>query len=341
MNPESTFCSKRLGEISHARFQTALDRMGLGVLQAVTPITSGNFGQNTFLTTDTGDFVFRGCPHYPWQFPKEQFFARLLNQHTSVPVPWPYRLDHDSSLFGWSYVIMPRMPGVQLDDECSRGDRMNISFAMGQTLVGLQSLTHTFRGEYDSYIDDIRPFGNSHFAYVSERLTHLLAEARDTISMDDRAWVNSLLHQAEDALNDQFTPTFVMQDFKAGNIVALKTGNRWEVSGVFDFMEPFFADGEMDLSRHMCCCLDSDDISSAVAFVKGYAQGDGLRSGADIRMPLYIFLDRLIIWNFGWRHGRPWWGESLSFREWVNLDRLQDAFQQGGAADALRRAADL
>jgi hypothetical protein len=33
-----------------------------------------------------------------------------------VPVPWPYLIDPTPDIFGWSFVLMPRMPGLQLAD---------------------------------------------------------------------------------------------------------------------------------------------------------------------------------------------------------------------------------
>ena len=337
VTPQATECSKRLGRIEHSQFQTALDRLDLGKLCSVTPITAGNFGQNVFLTTDRGEYVFRGCPHYPWQFPKERYFARGLAQRTSVPVPWPYRLDLDSSIFGWPYVMMPRMPGIQLSDDLgslSESDRVAISCQLGWTLKGLQQFSHDACGEYDSYVDEIRPFSVDHFRWVSQRLTGLVRTAGETLSDADRQWIDSLLARAREALLLDFVPVFVMQDFKAGNTVALKTGGQWTISGVFDFMEPYFSDGEIDVSRHTYCCLGSKDPRSAVAFISAFVQAGGFRSGAGFRMPVYALLDRLIIWNFGWRHGRPWWDPDLSFRDWMDLPRLQEVFQQGGVPDA-------
>src|SRR5208282_84586 len=69
-----------------------------------------------------GEFVFRGAPHGPPQFPTERFFTRLLHERTSVPVPWPYRIDDSCDFFPWSYAIMPRMPGLQVTDRKVRRD---------------------------------------------------------------------------------------------------------------------------------------------------------------------------------------------------------------------------
>lgn len=149
--------SKHLGLLSHDQFQAALNRLGLGNFLHAEPIPFGLFGQNVFLTSTDGEFVLRGRPHFPWQFPTEQFFARRLHERTKVPVPWPYLVDPLEDIFGWSYVIMPRMPGLQLANPEVKGklgekDRRGIAHAMGENLALMQKLTWPFAGRYDTYL---------------------------------------------------------------------------------------------------------------------------------------------------------------------------------------------
>lgn len=94
--------SKKLGTITNEQFQKALDKFNLGKFIKAEPISSGNFGQNIFLTTTSGEYVFRGKPHYPWQFPSEQFMAKLLHDKTKTPIPYPYLVDEQTDIFGWS-----------------------------------------------------------------------------------------------------------------------------------------------------------------------------------------------------------------------------------------------
>lgn len=108
--------SERLGRISDEQFQAALDRFDLGRFIRAEPIPFGVFGQNVFVTTTTGEYVLRGSPHFWWQFPTEQFYTQQFYDRTQVPVPWPYLIADSPEIFGWSYAIMPRMPGVQLSD---------------------------------------------------------------------------------------------------------------------------------------------------------------------------------------------------------------------------------
>ena len=106
--------SERLGVIEDSQIQKALDKHSLGLLEIAEPISAGLFGQNFIVTSDKGDFVFRGCPHYDWQFPSERFFAENLHNKTSTPVPYPYIVDQSTNIFGWSYVIMPKMTGISV-----------------------------------------------------------------------------------------------------------------------------------------------------------------------------------------------------------------------------------
>src|SRR5262245_23862396 len=108
--------SPRLGRIRAAQFQAALDRFGLGRFVRAEPDRFGNFGQVLFLTSSNGEYVLRGAPHEPLQFEEQRFFVRLLHERTAVPVAWPYLVDPGIDVFGWSYVIMPRLPGLPLVD---------------------------------------------------------------------------------------------------------------------------------------------------------------------------------------------------------------------------------
>ena len=97
--------SSRLGPISTEQFQAALDRFGLGEFVSAEPVTDGLFGQNVFVTSTSGEYVLRGCPHSDIQFPREQFHAQMLHERTVAPVPWPYLLEENDEIFGWSYII--------------------------------------------------------------------------------------------------------------------------------------------------------------------------------------------------------------------------------------------
>lgn len=329
--------SERLGMLSRDQFQAAFDRFDLGTLVQAERVPFGNFGQNVFLTTTKGDYVLRGAPHYPWQFPKERFFTDLLHERTPVPVPWPYLLDPSEDIFGWSYVIMPRMPGLQLidpavQDALTADDKLGIARAMGETLAHLHTLTWPFAGEYDLETGTVQPLAMDYSEWVISHIRRWLQLAlplSDRTTGADVEWVESLIAQGRDALDVPFQPCFVMQDYKEGNAVAECSDGVWRISGVFDYMEPYFGDGEADLSRSVAVYA-SDDPDLARAFVQAYveqasANGRPLRRGFSERFPIYMLLDRLIIWQFGQRHG-VWWDASLTLRQWASRSTSVNVF---------------
>jgi hygromycin-B 7''-O-kinase len=342
--------SQRLGTITKEQFQAALDRFNLGRLIQLDPIPFGVFGQNVFVTSSEGEYVLRGAPHFWWQFPTEQFYTRLLHERTSVPVPWPYLIDPSPEIFGWSFVLMPRMPGLQLADpqvkeQLQPAERSSIAHTLGENLVQMQEVTWPFSGRYNAATNNVEPFDlASELAWpfpiesktdlagmppttipYSERvkacLRHNLARARQhnpaATTFQDIAWVEEVIEDAGQALNDEFVPCLVMEDYKEGNLVVTQENEQWRVSGVFDLMGVHFGDGEVDLSRQIAEYL-FEDPQLAREFFQAYRNQKPLRPGFAKRFPVYMLLDRAILWEFFQRHALRWWDEKWTFRDWAS-----------------------
>ena len=335
--------SKRLGPIGHEQLSRALARFGLGDLLTAEPVPFGLFGQNLFVTSSVGEFVFRGAPHGPTQFPTERFFTRMLYERTSVPVPWPYQIDDSCDFFPWSYVIMPRMPGLQVTDrkvrrELGGADLREIARAMASNLVAMQQVTLPYCARYDPERDIVRPvpikdhaewpfnsgYGEvsgapSHHELVTARIRCILERARtasDRTTTADVAWAEELIEHANAALAVPFTPCFAMEDYKEGNAVLSRTADGWRVSGVFDFMGCYFGDGETDLSRTTAEYFDQEP-ELAREFLATYLQLHAPRPGFRERFSLYMLLDRLIIWEYVQRHEPDVASKMGTLREWT------------------------
>jgi aminoglycoside phosphotransferase (APT) family kinase protein len=315
--------SDRLGALSGRQFQAALDRFDLGQLVGTEPISAGSFGQNVFLSSTKGEYVFRGAPFYASQFPGERFFTQKLHESTQAPVPWPYLLDPSDTIFGWSYVIMPRMPGLQLGDskvygELGAEDRRGIARAMGETLAEMHKLTWTCAGEYDLEADTILPFDIDYGERVISLSRCCLQEG---VSLSDRTtdadvlWTEEVISRNQEALEILFEPCFVDGDYKPANVVVECIDGVWRVSGVFDYMNAHFGDGELDLVRLVAVYLEQDP-ELAHDFVQAYVHHRPPRPGFVERFRFYMLFDRLICWQFGQRHG-VWWEPGLTLREWV------------------------
>ena len=317
--------SRRLGRITPEQFQAALTRCGLGRFVGAAPTTDGKFGQNVFVTSDTGEYVLRGDPHYPWQFPTEQFFARLLHERTRAPTPWPYLLDPASDIFGWPYVLMPRMPGHHFNDSAwfatlTMDDRIAIAAALGETLADLHAVTWPHAGRFDAVTETVEALPDGYGAWVIAQIEERLAAARafpEYTTAADVAWAADLIAAGRAALNEPYQPCVVLEDYQPGNVTVLRDGDgRWRVGGVFDLMTFSFGDGEADLAR-LGRLYVYEEPRLAGAFTGAYLARCPPRPGFARRFPIYLLHDSLIIWLFCLRNHDIWWPGGMTIQSWV------------------------
>ena len=339
--------SERLGVLDDRQFQAALVRLSLGDFVRADPVSGGLFGQNVFLTSTTGAWVLRGVPHYDWQFPAERLSCELLHTRTRTPVPWPYLVDQRDDIFGWSYAIMPRMPGLQLSDPgvaggLTRKDRLGMAQAMAENLALMQELTWPFVGGFDLASGTIAPCPVSWVEWVVTDVHRWLDLARkhsDRTTDADIHWVDELLHTARPALAEPFQPRFVMHDYKELNATFERAGDGWRVSGIFDLMEAFFGDGEIDLSRQTVQYMH-EDPELAQAFVRRYLELRPVRPGFGERFLVYLLWDRLVIWEYFQHPERATpWKSGLTLRAW--LEPILEACAPASAPTGFTRRAKM
>jgi len=317
--------SSRLGAITPVQFQAALDHFRLGTFLAAQPISGGLFGQNVFVTSTAGEWVLRGCPHYDWQFPKERYFARLIHEHTDVPVPWPYLVDPDPTIFGWEYVLMPRMSGLQTSDPALRANlspeaQLQIASGLGKTLAELHAFHLPHYGDYELGEDRVVPHTRSWPTQVATEIADWLEQARvvsDRTTPNDVAWTRDVLARGRGALEVPFSSSILLHDYNYNNTVASHDGVTWRITGVFDLMEASVGDGERDLCRQTAMYLDQDRML-ARTFVQSYLRECPPRPGLAERLAVYLLGERIIVWGYGQRHPElEWWDGRLTLREWT------------------------
>lgn len=322
--------SARLGEISDARFQQALDRLDLGELVRATAVPFGLFGQNVFLTTTRGEFIFRGAQHGDWQFGKEVFFARLLAERTSAPVAWPQVLETSPEIFGWPYIIAPRLPGLALADPqviagLSKDDRLQIAQAQGETLGALQALTWEAAGDFEMATGVILPFEDGHIGHLIGEVRKLVAaaDASGSLSPEDHAWIDGVLADAA-SVRDAGPAVYLHNDFSLNNLLAERRDGAWVITGVVDLMTSTFGGGEADLCRQAANYLDKDPALTS-ALIGAYRGAGGGGPNAQSRAPLYVVYERLLLWEYFTRPPqRAGWTAGKTFGGWARwyVERL-------------------
>ncbi|HWA61846.1 MAG TPA: phosphotransferase [Caulobacteraceae bacterium] len=332
---DMTVYSKRLGEITDAQFDAALRRAGLGRFVAAEAISQGLFGQNVFLTSTEGRFVFRGAPHWhdgkqddAWQFPKERLYAERLHA-TGAPVAWPQVLDDAGDLFPWPYLIMPRLPGLCVANDLkalAREDWPKVARAVGEALAGLQRLTHPVAGDFDPAAQAIAPFEDGYVAHLVRQIQTLIreGEADGALTGADVAWIEALIG-ADDG--NEPPAVYVHNDFSLGNVLVERHGEGWRVSGVVDLMTSCFGDGCADFARLAGQFIQGGGPHAAT-FLAGYREAGGAARPAPARLALVTAVERLLIWNY-FRRQSPAWLEGHTFRSWAEpyVEALAAAWQ--------------
>ncbi len=313
--------SERLGVIDAEQLQTVADEFDLGTVMGAEPATVGLFGQNIFLETTEGEFVFRGNPHGHIQLTKERRVAELINERSSLPVPWPYEVSDDTELFGWTYAVMPRLPGTNgtiLSESLNDDGKVALARAHGEGLARLHETSSDFFGPYDAQLDDF--FAMDDFSdWALHRLDHWRNACRavNGLSTEAELYIDEVIKSCSPALSEPFTPVLVHHDFTVGNT---NFDDDIKMCGVFDLFEAYLADGEEDLVR----MLWQFNSGQREAFVGAYTDTRPLRPGSSDRLALYALSDWMVICEYGKRVGQ--WFEDVNF-----MDRIQPILKSARA----------
>jgi hygromycin-B 7''-O-kinase len=162
-----------------------------------------------------------------------------------------------------------------------------------------------------------------------------LARAHSERTTDaDIGWVHRERETARHALAEPFQPRFVMHDYKEQNATFERTRAGWRVSGVFDLMEAFFGDGEVDLARQTVQYTEADPALAA-AFVRRYRELMPVRPGFGERMRVYLLWDRLVVWEYDQRPEQAGaWTGGQTLRAWLEpiLEACMEAADAAGQA---------
>jgi hygromycin-B 7''-O-kinase len=328
--------SERLGVIADAQFAAAAARLGLGGFLAAESAPTGLFGQNVFLATTAGAFVFRGAPHWHqgrredrYQFAKEAFFIGLAHEATDAPVPWPCRYDPASDIFGWPYLVMPRMPGACFNERSIRkalaaDARREVAISLGATLAGLQRLTAPAAGDFDVETAAVAPDPGGYAAHLTQWMASIAQGAADAglMTAADMDWVGEVTRTAHGA--PPRPVTFVHGDYKLDNMTLAERDGAWRVTGLFDFHTARFGDSARDLVRAASAWLDTEPALAKV-FVDAWREAGGDDAGLAPWLPLYVASERVALWaHFVRADPRPDWSVGLTFRSWAEryIERL-------------------
>ncbi|PQP83655.1 phosphotransferase [Paenibacillus sp. PCH8] len=326
------FGSNQLGDVAASALQEALNEFHLGTLEDYQRTNKGVMGQTLLIRSSHGEYILKGNPIYPGQLEEEKFFVEQLAKHTSIPVPDPYWLHKDTALLGWSYAIMPRLPGDHLYDPSFQSsltsqDQEEIACMLAHALADLHRWKVPDTGEYDSVAKQIVSFAGNYLDWLYGTIRHWLhdAEQYSVITDEDIHWVDEQLKQAEPAFQSKVVPGFVMGDFKVENVLIQKgdsPSSRWQISGLFDFTTSYFGDGTADLTKMSARYIREGQPDLAAQFLRCYRD---LVCAADVEkyqhfrahLRVHLLYQRILWWGEAKATGQVTWAAELPFAQWA------------------------
>lgn len=323
MTTEIIFASSKV-EVAEEQLQRVLDRFDLGKLISWSRPTSGVMGQTIFISASRGEFIFKGNPLYEGQLLEEKFFVDNLHQRTSVPVPSPYIVDESDDIFGWSYSLMPRLPGIHFSkpsiaDKLTHDDKVCIAQLLGQTLAE----SHTWKtpqfGEFDPKTQSLKPFVEPYQTWLYNRILYWLEDAKkySIITPQDFDWVNGTLAKSEDAFEKLSSASFVMNDFKPDNFLVVNHEGSWTFSALFDFTTAYFGDPIADLSRMIIVYITRNEETLGRQFLASYINFSTNYKSLIERLQVHVLHQLVLDWGCLWAINEVTWDKTLSFSEWA------------------------
>lgn len=296
--------SERLGVIEPDQLYEVAERFDLGELRSAIVASEDPFCQDVLLEASGGCFVLRGNPYGHVQLAKERHVAAFLDERSSLPAPWPYRVCEDDDTFGWAYAVFPRPPGeagrdlvTVLDDE----SRVDLAYATGDALARLHEATADLFGPYDGQLDNFVELDDFRDWFL-HRLDHWRRACRsvNALATEAERYIDAQLEACADALDEPFNPVLVHAGFVPEALSFEEGDDGFEATGIWTLADAILSDGEEDLVRML---RDSRSDDEREAFLEAYTEQIDLGPGVSERVALYALGDGLRMWERSLRLG--------------------------------------
>jgi hygromycin-B 7''-O-kinase len=321
LTTEIFFSSNKLGMVTDQQLQRMLNRFNLGKLISFQRTSKGVGNQTMFVFSSSGEYVLKGNPLFEGQFIEEKFYVDNLLRRTKLPVPSAYLIDVSEDIFGWNYSVMSRLPGTHINEEAelSGEDKIQIAELLALSLSELHTWKVDQYGEFDPKNQTVRPFEDSYKSWLYKRIRYWLEDAKkySVITQRDIEWVENILAASEEVFDDLRSPTFVMGDFKADNILVQHKAHGWKLSGIFDFTTGYFGDGIADLPRMVAMYLDNGEEQLAKQFITAYFTASETTEAFLERFRVHMLHQRVLDWGCAKAINNVTWDKDLSFAQWA------------------------
>lgn len=210
-------------------------------------------------------------------FQREMASLKIYREHTSLPVPEPWAILADEPEFDGAGLLMEKIPGTTLADAriTPRG-QLHLQQQLAKYVVDLHS---HHRSTYGTALE---PVGQTRWLdNFQPTIEQEFVQIRESLSSNSRWFIDEMIHDLEDWLPEQATPTLVHGDLWSNNI--LVDDSHPDEPKILAFIDGLasYCDPEYELA-YLRMFRTADD-----SFFERYRRRHPLRSGFSRRCRVY------------------------------------------------------
>jgi aminoglycoside phosphotransferase (APT) family kinase protein len=228
------------------------------------------------------ELILRMYPQEGWKAEKEKYLYNLISSKIKIPVPTVHSIDTSKKILKKNYLLLSRIPGVEMNTAYKRSGNVNLIKEAGSILAKLHSIKLPSYGWIVN--TKISPKFSSWKDFIFYDLGKKLAKLSKITSIK-KAFINKSLQYIEDnknLLKISSEPCLLHKDYHSSHIFA----NSKKITGIIDIEWAIAGHNEMDLIKS--CWWMSDECNDIEKpFLQGYKKYGTISKKFSKRRKLY------------------------------------------------------
>jgi hygromycin-B 7''-O-kinase len=234
-------------------------------------------------------------PKWRWKLAKEVDVYRILAANGVGPVPEIVHAEPDPGPFGFSFIVLTKLPGQPFSEVSSGLDAAQRRRLYRQTGAVLSAIHRIGQDAYGYRVTEILDPEPDNTAYMTRQFGKKLREFGE-LGGDPalREMIEAHVAQRTGLFANCAAPVLCHNDLHEGNILVAQAGAAWEVTGFFDVENAVAADPLLDLAKTEYYSIKGDAAKLA-GFLDGYGP---LPPDGPERLSLYRLYHALELWDW-------------------------------------------